>query len=290
VVRNEALRLPATLSHYRAIGVDRFLIVDNDSDDGSRELLEREPDVHLFATSDSFAASGCGVDWIHAVLGAFAEGHWVVTADADELFIYPHYETVDLPRFCRFLDGQGARGVFCLMLDMYSDRPLAQTTLAPGGSLIEACPFFDRGPYRLYEHSVFPYRMAFGGPRERLFRERFGGSRRPPQVSKIPLVRWDAATRYLANAHHMTPIPLAQTTGVLLHFKFLSDFAERVELEAARGQHFAGAREYRDYRDILRGGLTSLMADVSVRFQDSAQLVAMTLMQTSPAYETYARA
>jgi hypothetical protein len=289
VVRNEALRLPSTLAHYRAIGVDRFLDIDNDSDDGSRELLESQPDVHLFGTSDSFAASGCGVDWIHAVLGAFAEGQWVVTADADELLIYPYYETVDLPRFCRFLDGDGAQGLFCLMVDMYSDRPLAETTLAPWGSLIEACPFFDSGPYQLSRHSVFPYRMAFGGLRARLFRERFDGNRRPPQISKVPLVRWGAGTRYLANAHHMTPVPLAQTTGALLHFKFLSDFAARVELEAERGQHFAGAREYRDYRVIVRGGLTSLMADVSVSFKDGAQLVPMRIMQTSPAYDAYVR-
>ncbi len=290
VVRNEAVRLPSTLAHYRALGVDRFLVIDNDSDDGSRELLESAPDVHLFVTSDSYAGSGCGGNWINAVLSAHAEGHWVVTSDADELLIYPHYETVDLPSFCRFLDGDGARAVFCLMLDMYSDRPLAQTVLAPSGSLLKTCPFFDRGPYRLFRHDICPYAMAFGGPRARLFRERLSGERRPPQISKVPLVRWGADSRYVASTHHMTPTPLARTTGVLLHFKFLSDFAERAEVEAARGEHFAGAREYRDYRDLVRGGLSSLMADASVRFEESAQLVALAIMQTSPAYEAFVSA
>jgi hypothetical protein len=287
VVRNEALRLPFVLAHYRSLGVERFLVIDNDSDDGSREFLENEPDVHLFVTSDSYAGSACGVHWINAVLGACAEDQWVVTSDADELLVYPRYETVDLPSFCSFLDGEGARGVFCLMLDMYSDRLLGQTVPAPGGSLLETCPFFDRGPYRLFRHDVCPYAVAFGGPRTRLFRERLNGERRPPQISKVPLVRWGADTRYLASTHHMTPTPLAHTTGVLLHFKFLSDFAGRAEIEAARGEHFADAREYRDYRDLVRGGLSSLMADVSVRFEDSAQLVALTIMQASPAYEAF---
>jgi len=138
---------------------------------------------------------------------------------------------VDLPGFCRFLDGEGAHAVFCLMVDMYSDRPLAQTVLAPGGSLLETCPFFDREPYRLFRHEVFPHAMAFGGPRARLFNERLSGERRPPQISKVPLVRWRADTRYLASTHHMTPTPLAQITGALLHFKFLSDFAVRAEVE-----------------------------------------------------------
>ncbi|HXQ09492.1 MAG TPA: hypothetical protein VN805_00675 [Caulobacteraceae bacterium] len=197
---------------------------------------------------------------------------------------------MDLPGFCRFLDGEGAHAVFCLMVDMYSDRPLAQTVLAPGGSLLETCPFFDREPYRLFRHEVFPHAMAFGGPRARLFNERLSGERRPPQISKVPLVRWRADTRYLASTHHMTPTPLAQITGALLHFKFLSDFAVRAEVEATRGEHFADAREYRDYRDLVRGGLNSLMADVSVRFEDSAQLVATRIMQTSGAYEAFAAA
>ena len=38
-LRNEKVRLPYFLQYYRDLGVDHFLIVDNDSDDGSREYL-----------------------------------------------------------------------------------------------------------------------------------------------------------------------------------------------------------------------------------------------------------
>ena len=38
-LRNERVRLPYFLEYYRRIGVGHFLIVDNGSDDGSRDLL-----------------------------------------------------------------------------------------------------------------------------------------------------------------------------------------------------------------------------------------------------------
>ena len=38
-VRNEMIRLPYFLDHYRGLGVDHFLIVDNGSDDGTAAFL-----------------------------------------------------------------------------------------------------------------------------------------------------------------------------------------------------------------------------------------------------------
>ena len=48
VVRNESLRLPSTLAHYRQLGVDRFLVIDNGSDDGTLEFLRGQPDTTSF--------------------------------------------------------------------------------------------------------------------------------------------------------------------------------------------------------------------------------------------------
>ncbi|KZY31971.1 hypothetical protein A3731_22865 [Roseovarius sp. HI0049] len=60
-LRNEMLRLPAFLEHYRGLGVDRFLLVDNGSGDGSREFLLAQEDVTVFHTSQSYAESECGI-------------------------------------------------------------------------------------------------------------------------------------------------------------------------------------------------------------------------------------
>jgi glycosyltransferase involved in cell wall biosynthesis len=291
VVRNEALRLASVLAHCRRLGVERFLVIDNGSDDGTLELLLAQPDVHVFASPDSFARNSMGMDWVNEILDAFADGHWVLIVDADELFIYPRYEQVRLADFCRFLDMTEARGVFSLMLDMYSDRPVAESVHVPGQALVETCAYFDRGPYRTMSVDQFPHTRIYGGVRDRLFRQVLQGRFHSPTVSKIPLVKWRAGTRYLASTHHLTPLPLSTLAGALLHFKFLQDFHARAVTEAARGEHHSGAHEYRAYLELLAADPRfNLMSPASVRFEGSAQLVALGLMQTSDAYERFANA
>jgi glycosyltransferase involved in cell wall biosynthesis len=291
VVRNEALRLASVLDHCRRLGVERFLIIDNGSDDGTLELLLAQTDVHVFSSGDSYAANTMGLDWVNAILDTYADGHWVLTLDADELFIYPRYEQVPLAAFCRFLDATEARGVFSLMLDMYSDKPVAESVHAPGQALVETCAYFDRGPYRTLAVSQFPNTRIYGGVRDRLFGQVLRGRFHSPTVSKIPLVKWRAGTRYLASTHHLTPLPLSTLAGGLLHFKFLQDFHARAVTEAARGEHHSGAHEYRAYLELLAADPRfNLMSPASVRFEGSAQLVALGLMQTSDAYERFANA
>ncbi len=68
VVRNEARRLPYCLEYHRVLGVERFFIVDNGSDDGTREFLLDQPDCHVFHAGGSFAAANYGMDWINVLV------------------------------------------------------------------------------------------------------------------------------------------------------------------------------------------------------------------------------
>src|SRR5580658_4834409 len=83
VVRNETLRLASVLDHCRRLGVERFLIVDNGSDDGTLELLLGQPDVHVFSSADSFGVNSMCMAWVNEILDAFADDRWVLVVDAD---------------------------------------------------------------------------------------------------------------------------------------------------------------------------------------------------------------
>ena len=113
MVWNESIRLQSTLKHYRELGVDRFFVIDLGSTDGTLDLLATEPDLHVFTTTGNAELA-----YLNALLDAYGAGHWSLTVDADELFIYPHYEELELPLFCRYLSHVGSQAVACLSLDM----------------------------------------------------------------------------------------------------------------------------------------------------------------------------
>jgi glycosyltransferase involved in cell wall biosynthesis len=289
VVRNEMLRLPSTLRHHRLLGVHRFFAVDNGSTDGTLDYLASEPDVHVFSTTESYAQSVYGVTWANDLLDKFGTGHWTLTIDADEQFIYPHFEEFKLPFFCQHLDAIGAEAVCCLFLDMYSDLAIQETRHDSNNALLETCGFFDVASYRLVRCMDAPYFQINGGVRERMF-QNIGAECHAPTISKVPLVKWAPGRKFICSTHTLTPVKIAPIMAVLLHFKFLSDFHERVEVEMARNEHYANAREYRAYWDMLRkGGPVKLLNTQSARFESSAQLVKLNLMSTSKPYEDLVR-
>ena len=168
LVRNELDRLPWLLAYYRALGVDRFLVLDNGSDDGTREwLLRQGPDVHLFHTEASFAASGAGMRWTNRLLDAHGVGAWCLTIDADEVLVYPRCETAPLPVLTAYLDRCGAEAMAAPMLDLYAEAPLDEVSYMPGESLIEAFPWFDATGYVRRDSNDFPYFRLHGGCRAR---------------------------------------------------------------------------------------------------------------------------
>jgi hypothetical protein len=289
VVRNEALRLPAVLAHHRALGVGRFLIVDNGSTDGTGEYLQAQPDVSVFYTEGSFAEGG-GTTWFNHLLRRYGDGHWMLIVDADELFVYPDCEQVGLRALTAHLESRGVQGLMALMIDMYGAGDIGDTIHDPEGALIETAPWFDPGPYRAYRTTAFPHLQAVGGPRARMF-DFSPYQSRPPVLTKVPLVRGSPGLRFRMSTHTLTPTTLPPLMAGLLHFKFLSDFPDRVEAAIAAGQHFGGSREYRAYQDRLRQDpALRLRTDASVAYRESRQLVAQGLMHVDEAYEAFVAA
>lgn len=290
VVRDEMLRLPPTLRHHRSLGVRRFFVLDNGSTDGTLDYLCGEPDVHVFSTNSSYAESNYGVAWANELLNAFGNGHWTLTIDADEQFIFPHFERIALPQFCGFLDSIGAEAVPCLLLDMYPGVAIRDATHDPARPLLETCNYFDRAPYQMRRTNRCPYFEISGGVRERMFVQN-QAQFHPPSISKVPLVRWKPGMQFLSSTHHLNDTKLAPILATLLHFKFLSDFHQRAQTEVARGEHYENAREYRVYVQMCRENEgATLRCGRSLKFKDSTQLVGLGLMTSPKPYEDWVQA
>src|SRR5436190_3910005 len=92
VVRNEAARLPLFFDHYKKLGVNRFFMVDNGSDDGTHELLLAEASADVFVAHASFVEGNYGLYWSNGLARKHCIGNWILTTDADELMVYEGME------------------------------------------------------------------------------------------------------------------------------------------------------------------------------------------------------
>lgn len=283
-IRNEAGRLPWFLHHYRGLGVGHFLIVDNASTDGSAALLADQPDVSVWSTAHGYKQSRFGMDWINGLLLRHGHGHWCLTVDADELLIYPHWETRPLPALTGWLDDHGIAAFGAMMLDLYPRGPLGQRRADPGADPVQALGWFDAGNHVMRRQPVLDNLWIQGGVRARRF---FADDpRRAPTLGKVPLVKWHWRYAYVSSTHTLLPRRLNRLhdpdggetpCGVLLHTKFLDSIVTKSAEEKARRQHFANSSLYDDYYDALAAA-PDLWCPYSARYQGWRHLEALGLM------------
>ncbi|MFB2532111.1 glycosyltransferase family 2 protein [Paracoccus sp. p4-l81] len=283
-IRNEAPRLPYFLDYYRARGVNWFLIVDNDSDDGGREWLAEQPDVSLWTTKASYKDARFGMDWLTWLLIRHGHGHWCLTVDPDEFLIYPFCDTRPLRALTDWLDSRDVPAFPAMLLDMYPKGPIDAHPYTQGSDPMQIARWFDAGNYTISRNKRYGNLWIQGGPRARMF---FADNpRAAPALNKIPLVRWNRRYAYVSSTHMLLPRGLnavydteggERASGLLLHTKFLSVLGDKVTEEMARQQHYADSREYYAYSQQI-GRQPDLWCPASQQYVNWRQLEILGLM------------
>lgn len=282
--RNEGARLPYFLRYYRDLGVNHFLFVDNDSDDGSREYLAKQPDVSVWQTTASYKRSRFGVDWMNWLLSRYGHGHWTLVVDPDEFLVYPFCDSRPLRALTDWLDASSIRSFSAMMLDMYPKGSLGAQMVLPDQDPFQTCCWFDSGNYTIQKNTQFGNLWIQGGPRARMF---FADQpERAPAMNKVPLVKWHRSYAYVSSTHMLLPRGLnlvydewggEKASGVLLHAKFTESFAAKADEEMQRRQHFANSHEYRAYEAGL-GDRPDLWCKWSEKYINWRQLEILGLM------------
>lgn len=283
-VRNEVERLPYFLAHYRALGVDHFLFVDNGSDDGTRAYLVDQPDVSLWTTQHSYKLARFGMDWLGWLQWQFGHGHWCLAVDADELLTYADCETRDLKALTAWLDSENLHSFGAMLLDLYPKGPLEDAKYEPGEDPTQTLSWFDCDNYRNQIHRYYGNLWIQGGVRERVFFPQ--DPRLAPTLNKTPLVKWHWRYAYVSSTHQILPTRLhdvfdleghSKASGVLLHTKFLPNIGQKSKEEIARQQHFENSSLYQDYHRRLTDNPV-FWHKGSCRYRGAAQLVEIGLM------------
>jgi len=258
-MRNEKLRLPYFLSYYRELGVNHFLLVDNDSDDGTLDYLNGQQDVTVWTTPASYKSATFGVDWVNWINRRYAHGHWTLVVDPDEFFVYPFCDTRPLRALTDWLENSSIRSFSAMLLDVYPKGPLDAQPYREGQNPLEIASWFDSGNYTVKRNPTYGNLWIQGGPRARVFFR--DNPHKAPALNKIPLVKWDRRFAYVSSTHALLPRGLNQVydewggekaSGALLHAKFLDTFSVKAAEELERKQHYSGSIEYKAYAETMQ--------------------------------------
>jgi hypothetical protein len=273
VTHDEMKLIGALLTHYRVLGITRFLAVDDRSSDGTFALLEGQADVDLYVSNVRYGAAGRGRMWRQMLARRYGSGRWYVTVDSDEFLIYPGFPQRGLSDLIAQLERGGIRHMAAPMLDMYPPgRVTAATYDGTGPMPWEVASLFDASGYTL-RGDERSWKIG-GGVRQR----RFGTA---AELIKYPLVRWGPLTNINKSTHFPSPYwrNFSPPGGVLLHFKFFSDYRPRFQRIVDRGQHFDRSVLYRQIiHQVSDADALVLEHAVSAEFVGAEDLVARGFM------------
>lgn len=281
--RDENTRIPYFLDYYRKLGIDHFLFVDNQSDPPMADILANEPDVSLWHTDEAYEKTRFGVDWMNALLGAYAVGHWTLTVDLDEFFVYPFMASRSYRELLAFLDDSEKSSFYTLLVDMYPQGSISGAQVPLGESPLDYAPYFDRLGYYSKKSSHEDVYVR-GGPRLRAFNA--GNYSAAPSLNKIPLIKWQSRFAYYLSTHVAYPTFLNHAhrkhqhpTGALLHFKFVSSFREKIDAAIRLKNHYSDSGEYRKYLDHLQHSEDfSLHSAISAKYEGPESLIEANIM------------
>lgn len=288
IMRNESLRLPHFLNYYKNFGVDRFFLIDNNSNDDTLEILKANENIYLFSTTENYKNHWF---WMEHLIETYGKNHWCVVVDIDELFSFPNSETLTLKVLANYLENEKSTAFGSLLLDMYSNNDIGKIEYKKGNNPMDVIPYFDSS----YELSTFSFldRITFkyfsskifvGGMRKRVF-----GEISPPHIlSKISFFKNIEGTYLVQGMHAIYGAKLSDIQGIVFHTKFLNDFIDEVKEETKRGEHYGGAFYYKHYeKRINQNTNLNFYHENSVKYIDSRQLVDLGLMKSNAQFETF---
>ena len=273
VIKDEYTRLSWFLGYYRKLGVDRFIFIDNGSQDNSRKYLLEQPDVHLYLAHDPYYLGYDGVKWINDVANKHVTNGWVLYVDVDEALIFPGVESKGIHELTAYLDDHNQEAVSGMMLDMFADKTQQPPDTRDRNNYLDAYPFYENS-YQSISVKACPYKYQIGG-----FRRHFEVSE---NMTKTPLFRGGRDISLMYSSHSISPAVISDVTCVLLHFKFTDQMVDVFSKDISENSRTALCNSrHKSYLRNLENNNGRVPVDrkLVLRYENSAQLMETGLIQ-----------
>lgn len=252
VVKDELDRMKLFFEHYHALGVHQFLIIDNNSTDGTREFVSAQNDTRVYLINDLFQTQK-KVAWIEKLMTITGYDRWYVVVDSDELLDFVDSEThtiedliVSRPESeCDYMQG--------FLVDMYAENPVFSVS-CNYKEIPHVFNLFDKDSY-YREGAMFVY----GGSRHRVFGVSI-------LLSKQSVFLFKPETIYCC-PHYLHGKNVKSCDGfcfILRHYKFLEKDRLSYEDRVNRRGFHKNSLEYKVIMDKVKA-----LSDVSFVYQGS---------------------
>lgn len=293
LVRNGEAYIKEFIDHYRKLGVRHIVFLDNGSTDNTVSMACRHKDITVLSTDAPFSTYQTIMR--RYLLSRYGKENWVLCADIDEFFDYPHSDQIKLSDFLNYLNENKYNVVALQMLDMIPGKPLSE--IEPDHSFKDTHLYYDISNISKYDYESNSWlndnvisnsgiKTHRGGIRQELFNMR---SERP-LLSKHTLLR---LTRGLCpedvRTHHIDNAFIADVSGVLYHYKFTSNFTDYVQRAVQKETFSNDSEEYKSYLKELKEGKTALRTSNMKRIEGTEELIDSGFLKISKAYDRYVK-
>jgi hypothetical protein len=306
---NEIYLLEAFISHYRSMGVEQFLVLDDHSTDGTFEYLAQQDDCVLIKSKYRYGdvikvTDGCfnnedkeqraGILLKSVIPAKYLEGSWALYADLDEFLILPGGYSSPWD-FTNELERDGYGSIISSVVDFYPEHSngiFKELSLHSTEDLVQAYPYFDVGPTLRIDgqRAIEPLKdtstvrllhdFEILKKKKRLleFLTRFYNkkSRRITTVHyKTPFVKFDTGVIYHGSHKSSATHPLNKY-WCLAHFKFNYSLSKKTEFAVKSKSYSKNSFKYSLYEQLqvkLQQDPSSLISTASRKFTSTEDLV-----------------
>lgn len=243
VIKNDIGKIELFFKHYRKLGIEMFVFVDNMSTDGTREFICRQKDAVCYSANQEYSSER-RVAWINRVIAEWGEKKWYLVVDSDEFLNYIGMENHSIKDLICEAELKNYNRIQGFMLDMYTKENMFE--VSENDKLLENCCYYDKNTYKLNKSDMGT--TIRGGARKRVFGQNM-------RLSKIPLFYFDD-TDIVASSHYMLPkvkninIPM---WFAICHYKFISQSDYEKVQQAVINENYAGkSADYKIYLNKIR--------------------------------------
>jgi len=264
LVRDGSYYLDAFFRHYRAMGVQHFVFIDNGSRDDTIARIKAQKGTVIDRCTLPLAEYEDLIRQYPAQ--TYGKDRWCLYVDMDEIFDFEGRSQIGIKGLTAYLDRQGYTALAAQMLEMFSKTSLAAAAGMPYKQALQSFLYYDISAVRKidYHSPEIPFsalladnelsneavKFAFGGVRGKVFGE-------DCCLTKHPLIFNGPEVTPAPHPHLSSGVRVADMTAVIKHYKFAND-------AAARDAETLGAGNLSHGEDARRMAVIGRNPDVSL--------------------------